>query len=108
MESHSEFGRDTEDDTETDTKEQSDDGGIVIGAEVAGDEYSCPYSDCDDDDGQYRDDYAGDDDIVSPAGNIFGKSGGHLPDGVKSLPYLGIFNHMVVVLATKCVGVNMV
>lgn len=51
VQSHSEFGRDTEDDTETDTEEQSEHGGIVIGAEVAGDEDSCPYSDSDDDDG---------------------------------------------------------
>lgn len=51
MKSHSEFGRDSKDDTETDTKDQSDHGGIVIGAKVASDEYSCPYSNSDDDDG---------------------------------------------------------
>lgn len=105
MKSHPEFGRDSKDDTETDTKEQSDHGGIVVGAEVAGNEYSCPYSCSDDDDGQYRDDYTGDDDIVSPAGNIFGKSGGHFTDGVMSL---FIFSHVEVVFATDSVRATMI
>ena len=83
MKSHSKLGRDPKDDAETNTEEQSDHGGIIIGAEIAGDEYPCPDSDGDDDCGYYGTDYAGDDNIVSPARNIFGNSGRHFTDGLK-------------------------
>ena len=75
MQSHSEPRGNAQDDAETDAKEQSDHGGIIVRAEVAGNDDSRPDPDIDDDGGDYGDDNTRDDDIVSPAGNIFGKSG---------------------------------
>lgn len=74
MKSHSELGGNTKDDAETDTKQQGDHGGIIVRAEIPGDEDSCPDSDEDDYSGYNRADYTGDDDVVGPARNIFGKS----------------------------------
>ena len=75
MKSHSEPRGDAKDKTETDAKEQSDHGGIIVRAQIAGDEYSRPDPDIDDDSGYDGDDDTSDDNIMSPAGNIFRKSG---------------------------------
>ena len=83
MQSHAKTRGNTEDDAETDTKEQGHHGGIVIGAEIAGDDDSCPDSDGDKDCRYYRADYTGDDNVMGPAGHIFGKSGRHFTEEVK-------------------------
>ena len=49
MKSHAKFRRNPKDDTESDTKQQSRHGGIVIRTEIAGDVDSCPDSDGDND-----------------------------------------------------------
>ena len=49
MKSHAELGRNPKDNTESDTKQQSHHGGIVIRTEVASDMNSCPDSDGDND-----------------------------------------------------------
>ena len=81
MKSHAKFGRNPKNNTESDTKQQSHHGGIVIGAQIAGDMNSCPDSDGDNDGGDYRADSTGDDNIMGPARNIFRKSGWHFTDG---------------------------
>lgn len=83
MKSHAKTRGNTEDDAETETKEQGQHGGIIIGAEIAGDDDSCPDSDGDKDCGYYRADYTGDDNVMGPAGHIFGKSGRHFTEEVK-------------------------
>ena len=45
----------------------------------------CPDSDENDNCGYYRTDYAGDDDIVSPARNMLGKLGRHFTDELCSM-----------------------
>ena len=69
--------RNSQDDTESNTQEQSDDGRIIVPAKIAGDDYPCPDSDGNENCGYHWKDYTGDDDIVSPARNILRKLGRH-------------------------------
>ena len=81
MQSHSIPRRDSQDDAETDAKQQSDHGRIVVPAEVVGDDHPGPDSDINDDCGYYRTDYTGDDDTGGQGGDVVWKLGRHSADG---------------------------
>ena len=85
MKSHSISCRNPKDNTEAYTEQQSDDGGIIIPAEIAGDDYSCPDSDIHDHCGYYWTNYTSDDDVMSPARHVFRKFGRHLADDICSV-----------------------
>ena len=70
MKAHAILRRNRQDDTESNTEKQSNDGGIIVPAKIAGDDYPCPNSDGNEDCGYHWTDYTGDDYFVSPARGI--------------------------------------
>lgn len=78
MEPHSKSRRNSEDNAESYTEKQSDHGRVVVPAEIMGDDYPCPDPDGNNNRGNCWTDNAGDDYIMSPARNMFGKMGRHI------------------------------
>ena len=77
MQPHAILRRNTQDDTESNTEEQSYNGRIIVPAKIAGDDYPCPDSDGNENCGYDWTDYTGDNDLVSPARDILRKLGRH-------------------------------
>ena len=85
MKSHAILRRNCQDDTESNTEKQSDDGRIIVPAQIAGDDYPCPNSDGNENCGYHWTDYTGDNDFVSPARDILRQLGRHSAGEVRCM-----------------------
>ena len=77
MKPHAILRRDCQDDTESNTEEQSDDGCIIVPAKIAGNDDPGPNSDGNENCGYQWTDYTSDDYFVGPARDILRKLGRH-------------------------------
>ena len=77
MKPHAILRRNCQDDTESNTEKQSDDGCIIVPAQIAGNDDPCPNPDGNENCGYHWTDYTGNDDFVSPARDILWKLGRH-------------------------------
>ena len=77
MKPHAILRRNCQDDAESNTEEQSDDGRKIVPAKIPGDDYPCPNSDGNENCGYHWTNYTSDDYIVSPARDILRQLGRH-------------------------------